>query len=171
MAQVSYLFLAFNLSFNLFKVIVKQKEKSHSAAYFYTIFDAISKFWLLFNCLIQPTPNLLVMSLWQIKEHLLGLIISDLIASIERQKLENNFTLILCFYTIVGQMCYFSQGNTNSLNTIQISSGLVGINELNMLVVAFLMLASTYGSNIYWYFVTLKHLFSQHKINHIFKDK
>ncbi len=62
-------------------------------------------------------------------------------------------------------MCYFSQGNSNSLNTIQVSTGLVGLNETNMFISGFLMFSATYSSNIYWFLISMKHLFYEKMTN------
>ena len=121
------------------------------------VFDMLSKYWLLFNCLIQPISNLIVLSLWQIKEYLISTTIISFKAK-QEPNVSNDLFRNLLFYIIIGQMCFFSQGNSNSLNTIQISSGLVGINEMNMLVVGILMFSATYAANIFWYFVMIKNI-------------
>lgn len=68
--------------------------------------------------------------------------------------IENN----LFFYHFIGWSCYFAQGNSNSLNTIQISSGLVGINELNQILICILLISVTYSSNIYWFLIMCKNV-------------
>ena len=118
------------------------------------LLEAIGNYWLLFNCLIQPTSNLLVFALWQVKESLLA----NILAFVRPGSLLENTSKSVFFYIIVRQMCFFSQGNSNSLNTLQVSSGLVGLNEMNMLVSGLLMLCATYSSNFYWCTITLKHL-------------
>lgn len=122
------------------------------------ILQILANFWLLFNCLIQPSTNLLVLALWQIKEYLLITTFLSFNSSLNATG-TRSYTKTIFFYIIINQMCYFSQGNSNSLNTIQVSTGLVGITETNMFVSAFLMFSATYASNIYWFLVSLKHLY------------
>lgn len=164
-AQICYSFLCLNIVCNLVSLL-KRKDSNTNIWKVHTliaIFDCMSKYWLLFNCLIQPISNLIVLSLWQIKACLLNsTFISFKTIKESRTSTVNTGTLkTLLFYTIIGQMCYFSQGNSNSLNTIQISSGLVGINEMNMLVVGLLMFCATYAANIFWCLVMVENLLHQ----------
>lgn len=129
-------------------------------------FKLISKYWLLLNCLIQPTHNLIVLSLWSLKSYLVKTVLNDLsmnnlnlLAVNENQSYDLvSFRNYFYFYYIITQACYFTQGNSNSLNTIQVSSGLVGINQINEIVVAILLISATYSANIYWFFEGIQHL-------------
>ncbi len=140
-AQLTYMFLLASLSFNLFNC-----NQSHLA------FGFIANHWLLLNCLIHPTQNLIVLAIWQTKEFILKryliMICSELKETI----------CIMCFYFVISQSCYFSQGNSNSLNTVQVSSGFVGINEMNIVIVGILLISATYSSSIYWFLCSVRHL-------------
>ena len=140
-AQLAYVFLFFSLSFSLFNC-----NKKHRA------FGVIAHHWLLFCCLIHPTHNLIAIAIWQGKEFILNRFVVKICSELEKP------ICILCFYFIISQSCYFSQGNSNSLNTIQISSGFVGINEMNMVIVGILLISATYSSNIYWFLSSIRHL-------------
>ena len=151
-AQICYSTILINLLVIL--INIRRTSARHKIPGIFMLLEAIGNYWLLFNCLIQPTSNLLVFALWQVKESLLA----NILAFVRPGSLLENTSKSVFFYIIVRQMCFFSQGNSNSLNTLQVSSGLVGLNEMNMLVSGLLMLCATYSSNFYWCTITLKHL-------------
>ena len=152
--------------YNLIKTVrydFKQSRTPRVNRSFY-ILHILTNIWLLFNCLIQPTTNLLVLVLWQIKEYLLMTTFLSFNSSLNSTGTKS-YTKSVFFYIIINQMCYFSQGNSNSLNTIQVSTGLVGLNETNMFISGFLMFSATYSSNIYWFLISMKHLFYEKMTN------
>ena len=69
--------------------------------------------------------------------------------------LLRNYFYIFC---VITQSSYFTQGNSNSLNTVQISSGMVGINYMNEALIALLLLSATYASHVYWFLELMQHL-------------
>jgi len=151
-AQACYSTILINLLVVL--VNIWRTSARHKIPGIFMLLEAIGNYWLLFNCLIQPTSNLLVFALWQVKESLL----TNILALVRPGSLLENTSRSVFFYIIVRQMCFFSQGNSNSLNTLQVSSGLIGLNEMNMFVSGLLMFCATYSSNFYWCTITLKHL-------------
>ncbi len=133
---------------------IRQTSSRDQVPVILMLLESLGNYWLLFNCLIQPTSNLIVVALWQVKENLLA----NILTLVRPNSLLENTNKTAFFYLIVNQMCFFSQGNSNSLNTLQVSSGLVGINQINMFVSGFLMFCSTYSSHFYWCTITVKHL-------------
>ena len=84
---------------------------------------------------------MVTISLWSLKAKLFR----KLILSIK------NIYVLSFFYYTISQACYFTQGNSNSLSTLQVSSSLVGLNEFNQFISAFLLFTATYASQIYWF--------------------
>ncbi len=104
-------------------------------------YDTVCEHFLLLQCLIQPTHNLITICLWSLKAKLFRRLILSI---------KNVYVLSFFYYTI-SQACYFSQGNSNSLSTLQVSSSLVGLNDFNQIISAFLLFTATYASQIYWF--------------------
>ena len=146
-AQFAYFMLFISLVYSVY----------NGSKRFDDIFDILAKYWLLFNCLIHPTHNLIVLALWQFKEYILHKYINHIYNAFNEEKSRFHYN-IMFFYLIINQSCYFTQGNSNSLNTIQVASGFVGINEMNMFIVGLLLTSATYSSNIYWWLISVKHL-------------
>ena len=140
------------------------------------LFSAFAKNWILFMCLIMPTHNLIVIVFWNIKEFLLKKILC--FDSLKLIELNNYFYM----FFVITQSSYFATGNSNSLNTVHISSGLVGINFINEPLIAFLLLSATYSSHVYWFLVqnqilmreelkfNIKHL-KDREASKVFKNK
>ena len=95
--------------------------------------------FLMLNCLVQPSHNLLVILVWQLLER-----------TVRSSSAYATRTQLVVFYFVAAKACFFSQGNTNSLNTVPIASGLVGFNRVNEPLVALLIVCATYAANIYW---------------------
>jgi hypothetical protein len=137
------------------------------------LFSTLSTHWILVNCLIQPTHNLVVVSIWYLKKFFFKKCLSQNetdengkndVYEKEAYQWRRKFSLnqIVLLFFIISQSCYFTQGNSNSLNTIPIQSGLVGVNYLNELIVALLLTSATYSANIFWHFSSLEFvLFNQ----------
>ena len=127
------------------------------------LFQILAKNWILLNCLIQPAHNLILVVLWNLKSVLLKFILRQISSNgFSKLPKESNDFLDLknyfyLFYIIM-QSCYFTQGNSNSLNTIQISSGMVGINYINEPLIVLLLLSATYSSHVYWFFELVQYL-------------
>jgi hypothetical protein len=94
--------------------------------------------WILLNLLIQPTHNTIVISLWVLLRSCLAHV--DFISPLDS----------IDFFYVIAKSGYFSLGNSNNLNTIQVHSGMVGINELNEPIVAVLLFSSTFSSIVFW---------------------
>ena len=99
-------------------------------------FETISFHIILLNGLIQPSHNLILIALQLSKSFYM------------RKLLKNceslNEVNLLYLHLSVAQSNYFSQGNSNSLNTVQVSSGFVGLNEVNLVLSGILIFIATY---------------------------
>ena len=143
-----------------------QKEKSLLCNYakLDDLFEILAKHWILLNCLIQPNHNLIVIMLWHLKSFFLKSLLNCLLMNASSKlvseeandlHLLRNYFYIFC---VITQSSYFTQGNSNSLNTVQISSGMVGINYMNEALIALLLLSATYASHVYWFLELMQHL-------------
>jgi hypothetical protein len=138
LAQFCYLSIFVQLGVEVYNLArVRDKVK--------LVLETFCYFWVLLNCLIQPTHNTIVIALWTL--------LNTYLTSISGLLFTNSPNLLLYFYYIISQFCHFVLGNSNSLNTISLHSGMVGVNdELNELAVAVLLLVATYAAFVYWIF-------------------
>ncbi len=158
-AQFCYLQLLIQILINIFKYVFYIKNESKLTR-LNNFFSLLATDWILFNCLIQPTHNLIIISIWNMIASFLKSLIhinadKNVIYSPNHHQIS--FDQALFFYFIISKSCYFSQGNSNSLTTIQISSGFVGINQVNEPIIALLLLCNTYSSIIYWFLIFMDH--------------
>ena len=142
MAQVAYVMLFVHL---VASVVTHQWENTSRV---------LANSFLMLNFLVQPSHNLLVILVWQLLERTVRSSIGLSSASAAEDDITKRCTLtrsqLVVFYFVVAKACFFSQGNTNSLNTVPIASGLVGFNRVNEPLVALLIVCATYAANIYW---------------------
>lgn len=143
------------LALNFLKELYfKRNEKSNKLEKIGAFFEVLANNFLYLNCLIQPSHNLIVLCLWSLKEKLFSLIFEKNKKTLIVFESKEN---LIFFFNVISWSCYFSQGNSNSLNTIQVSSGFVGVNNLNELLVGILILLVTYSSILYWFFIMIKY--------------
>lgn len=62
------------------------------------------------------------------------------------------------FYVWMGRAAFFSQGNSNSIATVDVGAGYVGQEDYNAFPVAFLLGLATYAGPIYWFMAFLAKL-------------
>ena len=55
-------------------------------------------------------------------------------------------------------MSWFVQGNSNSLATVDLAAGYVGLEEFNLPIVVGLLFLATYAGPIYWVLSLMVHL-------------
>jgi ethanolaminephosphotransferase len=58
--------------------------------------------------------------------------------------------LIVITYLTAGTSAFYAQGNSNSISTIDISSGYIGLESYHLPLVSLLVVLSTYALYIYW---------------------
>ena len=125
-AQVAYVILFVHL---VASVVTRQCHASRMLA----------NSFLMLNCLVQPSHNLLVILVWQLLER-----------TVRSSSVYATRTQLVVFYFVAAKACFFSQGNTNSLNTVPIASGLVGFNSVNEPLVALLIVCATNAAALRW---------------------
>lgn len=104
------------------------------------ILKTILNSWILFQLLIQPSHNTILVSSW--------LLLDYCFSSPFFQTILGEYQVY--FFYLTAQFSHFAMGNSNNLNTIQVYSGMVGVNELNETLVGVLMTSSTFSAIIFW---------------------
>ncbi|XP_067944546.1 GPI ethanolamine phosphate transferase 2-like [Watersipora subatra] len=93
--------------------------------------------WVLLTTVLHRTVNLPLVALVSVSEYLLS-----------RAQLDDFMRTHLYFW--LGQASFFYQGNSNSISTVDISSGYKGLTSYNPILTAFFMLCNTYAGPIFW---------------------
>ena len=119
----------------------------------------LENYWLILNCLLQPSHNLIVLTIWKIKEMIIFSSLNFDYNLKDKNNKKDSFDIVkmVLFYNVIGRSCFFTQGNSNGVTTLLVSSGFVGVNSLNMFLVAIVVFFVTYSSNIFWLFCIVKH--------------
>ncbi|XP_059613175.1 GPI ethanolamine phosphate transferase 2 [Phlebotomus argentipes] len=72
--------------------------------------------------------------------------------------------MIILSHLWIGKMFFFYQGNSNSLASIDLNAGYIGLKSFNMIIVGVFLTINTFGGPLLAVLLMLHHLQSNHKI-------
>ena len=99
--------------------------------------------WILFSALLLKVENIPLLGLNVLLEQLVH-------KSIQGSLRTNRLITFIVTYLTFASSAFFSQGNSNSISTIDVASGYIGLESYNLFLVGFLVASSTYCLYIYW---------------------
>lgn len=100
--------------------------------------------WLILTSLLSRVENIPLIALNILLEELL-------FNSIKWTLSSQSWNIFVMTYNILGICSFFSQGNSNSISTIDVSSGFVGLESYNLVIVGSLVVCNTYSLYILWF--------------------
>ncbi|XP_076360999.1 phosphatidylinositol glycan anchor biosynthesis class G [Tachypleus tridentatus] len=106
--------------------------------------------WVLLSCLLHRSHNIPMFALLVCEEQITWMIFRGL---------TKNITVLTTVYFWMGMASFFFQGNSNSLSTIDVSSGYVGLTSYNPILVGTLMVCNTYSTFLLWFLKLNSRLF------------
>jgi hypothetical protein len=122
LAQLSYFLISATFAYNCLN-----KSKTSKI-----ILDAFVKL----ICLLHTAHNIPLVCMWLLKLKLID---------------KLNLSRSVYLFYMIAKADYFSQGNSNGLSTIQISSGFVGFNEYYPVLIGLFLFLSTYSAKFFWF--------------------
>ncbi|RWS27092.1 GPI ethanolamine phosphate transferase 2-like isoform X2 [Leptotrombidium deliense] len=108
------------------------------------IFASICCGWLLLIALLSSVCNIPLIALHVIMERLVHFCIAER----GQSQSEIRYALI---YVIFAMSAFYSTGNSNSISTIDVAPGYVGLSDYNVFVVGSLVTANAYSLYTFWY--------------------
>lgn len=99
--------------------------------------------WILFSGLLLKVENIPLLGLNVLLEMLVHKCIQGSLRS-------NRLLTFIVTYLTFASSAFYSQGNSNSISTINVASGYIGLDSYNLFLVGFLLASSTYCLYIYW---------------------
>ncbi|XP_071117625.1 GPI ethanolamine phosphate transferase 2-like [Haliotis cracherodii] len=146
-AQLTYLILFLSLIMLLWQWRSQQGEPGYQAT---DLWSSLQTIWLLvMMLLLRPHNSALVAMVAAIESLVSGHMISI-------TKLRPAFLTLYCLW--MGQATFFFQGNSNSLTTVDVAAGYVGLHDYHPLLIGLLMCLSTYAGPIFWMVSLLKYI-------------
>ncbi|KAF3420554.1 hypothetical protein E2986_01438 [Frieseomelitta varia] len=91
------------------------------------------------------------------------IIFSSVIYEIIKNDITQNSWVLL--YTWIGNVFYFYQGNSNSLATVDVAAGYVGVQSYMPFINGSLLIINTYAAPLLSYFLLIYHAILQHPYN------
>lgn len=67
-----------------------------------------------------------------------------------KRKDTSSSTFRIVIYIYLGMCSFVDLGNTNSLSTLDVSAGFIGLNEYNLVLVSAQMICSIYSTLVFW---------------------
>ncbi|XP_043251717.1 GPI ethanolamine phosphate transferase 2 [Colletes gigas] len=143
--QIFWILLAINslnYIYRLALVIKYNKEK-----FFKIMLSCFVRIWIMITAMLHQPHNVILLPL--------QIIFSSMIRAILK---DNNTQQVNTFvYAWIGNLYYFYQGNSNSLATIDVAAGYVGIQSYMPFVHGLLLLINTYSAPILAYLLLIYH--------------
>ncbi|XP_059167213.1 GPI ethanolamine phosphate transferase 2-like isoform X2 [Physella acuta] len=118
-------------------ITIDQRMKGFSSAF------------LCFMCLVSRPQGIPVLAFLSV--------IEQIMIPILMEKMSLLSILIYCYW--MGNAFFFFQGNSNSLSTIDLTSGYTGLYESNFYITGPLLCMSTYGGTIFWFMTYIRIIF------------
>ncbi|CAH1774450.1 unnamed protein product [Owenia fusiformis] len=117
-------------------LVIGWRQRKH-----HYIYEALLSVWLLLMCLLLRPHNIPIVALSCIQESCLRAILPYISTSLP---------LLTLVYHWMGQASFFYQGNSNSISTVDVSAGYVGLDSYSPSVIGVLMGVSTYAGPLFW---------------------
>ncbi|XP_048757530.2 GPI ethanolamine phosphate transferase 2-like isoform X2 [Ostrea edulis] len=103
--------------------------------------------WTLLHVLLMKSHNIILVALMTVQQYVLS-----------QSKLVLSPSAAVVYYMWMGRSAFFSQGNSNSIATVDVGAGYVGQRDYNAVPVAILLALATYAGPIYWFLAFLTKL-------------
>ncbi|XP_074640189.1 GPI ethanolamine phosphate transferase 2, catalytic subunit-like [Tubulanus polymorphus] len=151
-AQIVFAALFAMVVSTLLKQCFSSKLSFMDVRYEGTFVDGQCALCVLGLLLLRP-HNIVQFSMNILLEHLLS---SNIIP-----KLKNSQFTVMIIYLWIGNAAFFQQGNSNSISTVDVSAGYVGLSGYNPVIIGILMAISTFIGPLFWMTSFIKLLVSK----------
>ncbi|KAI0230579.1 GPI ethanolamine phosphate transferase 2 [Lamellibrachia satsuma] len=131
----------------------KNKNVSANGAAWSRFYLDVLLQWTLVSLLLVRAHNISLVAVVVVQRMCLGCALQEV-----RWMSPSHLTLI---HVWLGQAAFFYQGNSNSLATVDLSAGYIGLEEFNLPMVIGLLYLATYAGPIYWVLSLMVHLNKQ----------
>ncbi|XP_034944555.1 GPI ethanolamine phosphate transferase 2 isoform X2 [Chelonus insularis] len=147
--QIFWNALALLTIYSLWKMIY---ERSNTQTYLHSFLLLVTKIWIFISAFLHRPYNVILIPM-QLIVHLM------IFSSFQNKNNENNGNKInhTFIHFCLGNVFYFYQGNSNSLATVDISAGYVGLNSYNFYLVTLFLCINTFAAPILSYLMLLCH--------------
>ncbi|XP_053394935.1 GPI ethanolamine phosphate transferase 2-like [Mercenaria mercenaria] len=112
--------------------------------------QTLQRSWILLMTLLLRTHNTSLVAMVIVQEVLLWRFV------VGKIRLSANYLAVFCWW--MGQAVFFQQGNSNSISTVDVSAGYVGLQDYQPVLVGLLLFCSTYAGPIYWLISLVKYI-------------
>jgi len=148
-ARLVYMLLLLRLLHVIYTAIKRKVCRVNTSSQ--NMFEGLQYCWLVLWLLLLRPHNLPLAVLTMLQQYCMSRVCTRLCLPT---------ALTTAIYICMGNSTYFLQGNSNSLSSIDISAGYVGVGSYQPVLIGMLMAVNTYAGPIYWHVSLLAHLAS-----------
>ncbi|CAD1478308.1 unnamed protein product, partial [Heterotrigona itama] len=148
--QIFWFLLVINLMKYIYNLICMRKRYARLLPKISLYF--ILQMWIMIAAMLHQ-PHSVILLPFQI-------IFSTVIYEIIKNDITQNIWVLL--YTWIGNVFYFYQGNSNSLATVDVAAGYVGVQSYMPFINGSLLIINTYAAPLLSYFLLIYHAILQH---------
>ncbi|XP_076172790.1 phosphatidylinositol glycan anchor biosynthesis class G isoform X2 [Ptiloglossa arizonensis] len=149
-AQIFWALLAINFVNYMYRVIFIIKYDK--TMFLKIMLSFIIRIWIMTTAVLHRPYNVILLAFQIIFSSIIRIIIKD-------NNMQETNTFI---YTWIGNIFYFYQGNSNSLATVDVNAGYVGIESYMPFVNGLLLIINTYSAPVLAYLLLIYHTVLQY---------
>ncbi|KAJ8307671.1 hypothetical protein KUTeg_014775 [Tegillarca granosa] len=125
-----------------FLTLLKQKREKKQKNISLEFIVTLHKSWILLMTLLVRPHSIPMVAIITIQEYIISRYIS--------RNMQLPITFLTLYYLWMGKASYFYQGNSNSISTVDVSAGYIGLDDYQPVIVAVLLCLSTYAGIVFW---------------------
>nr|XP_034180311.1 GPI ethanolamine phosphate transferase 2 [Osmia lignaria] len=151
--QIFWMLLAINCGNYIYRSVLAIKQEK--TIFLRVTLFSIVRIWIMISAMLHQPHNVLLLPL----QIIFSSVIRDIIENDTMQEIN------IFLYAWIGNVFYFYQGNSNSLATINVAAGYVGIQSYMPFVNGSLMLINVYSAPVLAYILLVYHSILQYPHN------
>ncbi len=152
-----------NTVYKCYKFKTRMKDKKNKYQEFQTdkfppsvLLNGIQSCFMLLMILLVRPHNICLCALVFLQEHCLSIYL------LKAEGRPFSASVITLLYYWMGQAAFYYQGNSNSISTVDVSSGYIGLTDYQPVLIGILMCLSTYAGPIFWIISLIRLLITRH---------
>lgn len=137
------------VGYSIFKFLqrfVSKKENELDEDCRFTNYNSSTTVWLLYVSLLTKVEHLPLIAAQLVQEKR----VNQVCLNESKRDGRTSFAFRVIIYVYMAMCSFANFGNTNSLSTLDVSAGFVGLNEYNLAAVSLQMICSIYSTVVFW---------------------
>ncbi|XP_013405157.1 GPI ethanolamine phosphate transferase 2 [Lingula anatina] len=148
-ARVVYAVVALSLLYTAHKTVRNLKLQPYNTQTFLQLTKSLLVLWTLTITLLMRPHNIPLVAQILLQQVLISRCVVDIVEAFSED------SSVIFLYIWMGNAAFFYQGNSNSITTVDVSAGYVGLDGYSPVLIGTLMCAATYAGPVFWFLALL----------------